>query len=72
MTRALTMRPFRDGGNRHDIEVLELVERFDLPVPEPVPSPVAQLKPRGRRRRRASTKRKVKAAPKKWPWGDEQ
>ena len=52
--------------------VLGLVERFDLLVPEPVPSPVEQLKLRGRRRQRASAKRKVKAAPKKWQWGDEQ
>jgi transcriptional regulator with XRE-family HTH domain len=52
--------------------VLDLVERFDLLVPEPVPSPVEQLKLRGRRRQRASAKRKVKAAPRKWEWGDEQ
>ena len=51
---------------------LDLVERFDLLVPEPVPSPVEQLKLRGRQRQRASAKRKVKAAPKKWQWGDEQ
>jgi transcriptional regulator with XRE-family HTH domain len=51
--------------------VLDLVERFDLLVPEPVPSPVEQLKLRGRRRQRASAKRKAKAAPKKWQWGDE-
>ena len=52
--------------------VLELVERFDLLVPEPVPSPVEQLKLRGRRRQRASAKRRAQAAPKKWQWGDEQ
>lgn len=52
--------------------VLDLVERFDLLVPEPVPSPVEQLKLRGRRRQRASTKRQVKAAPKTWQWGDER
>jgi transcriptional regulator with XRE-family HTH domain len=52
--------------------VLDLVERFDMLVPEPVPSPVEQLKLRGRQRQRASAKRKVKAAPKKWLWGDEQ
>ena len=51
--------------------VLDLVERFDMLVPEPVPSPVEQLKLRGRRRRRASARKKAKAAPKKWQWGDE-
>src|SRR2546422_5273363 len=41
--------------------VLDLVERFDLLVPEPVPSPVEQLKLRGRKRQRASTRSKAKA-----------
>ena len=50
---------------------LDLVERFDLLVPEPVTSPVEQLKLRGRKRQRASAKRKAKAAAKKWQWGDE-
>src|SRR5271167_4285966 len=36
--------------------VLEVIERFDLLVPEPVPSPVEQLKQAGRKRQRASTK----------------
>ena len=52
--------------------VLDLVERFDLLVPEPVPSPVEQLKLRGRKRQRASAKGKAKTSPKKWQWGDEQ
>jgi transcriptional regulator with XRE-family HTH domain len=52
--------------------VLDLVERFDLLVPEPIPSPVEQLKLRGRKRQRASPKGKTKAPPKKWQWGDEQ
>jgi len=52
--------------------VLDLVERFDLLVPEPVPSPVEQLRLRGRKRQRASTRRKAKAASKKWQWGDER
>ena len=52
--------------------VLDVIERFDLLVPEPVPSPVEQLKLRGRRRQRASAKRKTKAPSKKWQWGDEQ
>ena len=51
--------------------VLEVMERFDLLVPEPVPSPVEQLKLRGRQRRRASAKRQPKAPSKKWQWGDE-
>ena len=52
--------------------VLDVIERFDLLVPEPVPSPVEQLKLRGRKRQRASAKRKTKAPSKKWQWGDEQ
>jgi transcriptional regulator with XRE-family HTH domain len=52
--------------------VLEVIERFDLLVPEPVPSPVEQLKLRGRKRQRASAKRKTKAPSKKWQWGDKQ
>jgi transcriptional regulator with XRE-family HTH domain len=52
--------------------VLELVERFDLLVPEPVPSTVEQLKLRGRKRQRASARRKAKSSSKKWQWGDEQ
>ena len=51
--------------------VLDIVERFDLLVPEPVHSPVEQLKLRGRKRRRASAGRKAKASSKKWQWGDE-
>jgi hypothetical protein len=51
---------------------LDLVERFDLLVPEPVPSPVEQLKLRGRKRQRASARRKAKSSSKKWQWGDEQ
>jgi len=50
---------------------LNLVERFDLLVPEPVLSPIEQLKLRGRRRQRASTRRKAKAPTRKWQWGDE-
>jgi transcriptional regulator with XRE-family HTH domain len=51
--------------------VLEVIERFDLLVPEPVPSPVEQLKLRGRKRKRASKKRETKASPNKWRWGNE-
>ncbi len=52
--------------------VLDLIERFDMLVPEPIPSPIEQLKLRGRKRRRASATRKAKPAPRKWQWGDEQ
>lgn len=51
--------------------VLDLIERFELLLPEPVPSPVAQLKRRGKKRQRASTTRAVPPSPKKWQWGDE-
>ncbi len=51
--------------------VLDVIERFDLLVPEPIPSPVEQLKLQGRKRRRASTRRKAKPSSKQWQWGDE-
>ena len=52
--------------------VLDVIERFDLLVPEPVPSPVAQLKMAGRKRQRASTVKRVKPSTQKWQWGDER
>jgi len=52
--------------------VLDLLERFDLLVPEPVPSPVEQLKLGGKRRRRASATKAPSPAPKRWQWGDEK
>ena len=52
--------------------VLDVIDRFDLLVPEPIPSPVEQLKLQGRKRQRASTRRKAKPSSKKWQWGDEQ
>ena len=48
---------------------LDLVERFELLVPEPVPSPVAQLKLGGKQRRRASVTKSAAPASKKWQWG---
>ena len=52
--------------------VLDMVERFDLLVPEPVPSPVEQLRLHGRKRQRASAGMKTKVSSKKWQWGDEE
>ena len=52
--------------------VLDVIERFDLLIPEPVPSPVAQLKMAGRKRQRASTTKPAKSSAKKWQWGTEQ
>jgi transcriptional regulator with XRE-family HTH domain len=49
---------------------LDVIERFDLLVPEPVPSPVEQLKMAGRKRQRASTAKPAKPSDKKWQWGD--
>jgi transcriptional regulator with XRE-family HTH domain len=50
--------------------VLEVIERFDLLIPEPVPSPVEQLKLAGRKRQRASGAQAAKSAAQKWQWGD--
>ena len=49
---------------------LDVIERFDVLIPEPVPSPVEQLKLRGRRRQRASARGVAKRSSKKWQWGD--
>ena len=51
--------------------VLDLIERFDLLVPEPVASPVEQLKLGGKRRKRASAPKDQKPSTEKWQWGDE-
>jgi transcriptional regulator with XRE-family HTH domain len=51
---------------------LDVIERFDLLVPEPVPSPIEQLKLAGRRRQRASKARPARLSEKKWQWGDER
>jgi transcriptional regulator with XRE-family HTH domain len=52
--------------------VLDVIERFDLLVPEPVPSPLEQLKMAGRKRQRASTAKPAKLSDKKWRWGEKQ
>ncbi len=52
--------------------VLDLVERFELFVPEPVPSPIQQLKSAGRTRRRASSPGTPAPRAGKWRWGDER
>ncbi len=48
---------------------LDLVERFELLVPEPVASPVAQLKLGGKQRQRASVAKSASPSAKKWQWG---
>jgi transcriptional regulator with XRE-family HTH domain len=52
--------------------VLNVLERFDLFVPELVPGPVEQLKMAGRKRQRASTPKPATLSEKKWQWGDQQ
>ena len=53
---------------------LDLVERFELLIPEAAPSPIAQLKLQGRKRRRASATRtstkSLKPSRAKWSWKD--
>jgi transcriptional regulator with XRE-family HTH domain len=49
---------------------LEIIERFDLLVPESVSSPVEQLKLHGRTRRRAGSKKKADSS-RTWHWKDE-
>jgi transcriptional regulator with XRE-family HTH domain len=52
--------------------VLDVIERFELLVPEPMPSPVAQLKLAGRKRQRASTSKPNHPTGIKWQWGPEK
>lgn len=52
--------------------VLNLIERFDLLIPEPLASPITQLKLHGRERQRASPARQPRASAKQWRWGDER
>lgn len=52
--------------------VLNLVERFELLIPEAMPSPVARLKAGGKKRQRASAAKTAAAPAKKWQWGDER
>jgi transcriptional regulator with XRE-family HTH domain len=50
--------------------VLDLVDRFDVLLPEQAPSPIAQLKLHGRKRRRATGRKVEKAESEKWTWGE--
>jgi transcriptional regulator with XRE-family HTH domain len=49
---------------------LNLLDRFDLLIPEPVNSPIAQLERRGKRRRRASAVKTHRLTSTPWTWGD--
>jgi transcriptional regulator with XRE-family HTH domain len=49
---------------------LELLDRFELLVPESVASPIAQLKLQGRKRRRASGEKGARSKPKPWTWSE--
>jgi len=49
---------------------LDLLERFEVLIPEPVASPVAQLKRRGKERQRASSAKAATAPNGKWQWDD--
>jgi transcriptional regulator with XRE-family HTH domain len=51
--------------------VLQLIERFDVFIPESVPSPMAQLKMRGKMRQRATGSKASVRASAKWTWRDE-
>ncbi|MFI5356101.1 MAG: helix-turn-helix transcriptional regulator [Opitutales bacterium] len=49
---------------------LELLDRWELFLPEPAPGPMAQLRHQGRKRQRAAGKRAPAASPKKWTWSE--
>lgn len=54
--------------------VLDILERFELLVPEPTPSPMAQLQLHGKQRQRASRPRTdaVNEPAGEWTWGDQK
>lgn len=51
-------------------QVLGLVERFDVLIPEEQASPIAQLKLQGRKRQRSRSRKTATGAIKKWTWGE--
>ena len=51
-------------------QVLGLVERFDVLIPEEPASPIAQLKLQSRKRQRSRSRKAATGATKKWTWGE--
>ena len=51
-------------------QVLGLVERFDVLIPEEQASPIAQLKLQSRKRQRSRSRNAATGATKKWTWGE--
>jgi transcriptional regulator with XRE-family HTH domain len=51
--------------------VLDLIEKFELLIPEPIESPITKLKQRGKKRQRASGRTSANSKSVKWKWGDE-
>ncbi len=51
-------------------QVLGLVERFDVLIPEEHASPIAQLKLQSRKRQRSRSRKTATGATKKWTWGE--
>jgi transcriptional regulator with XRE-family HTH domain len=51
---------------------LDLVDYFEMLVPETPLSPIAQLKARGKSPQRARTERSAHSTTKKWAWGDDE
>lgn len=51
-------------------QVLGLVERFDVLIPEEPASPIAQLKLQGRKRQRSRSRKAALEEFKKWTWGE--
>ena len=51
-------------------QVLGLVERFDVLIPEEQASPIAQLKLQSRKRQRSRSRKTASGATKKWTWGE--
>lgn len=51
-------------------QVLGLVERFDVLIPEEQASPIAQLKLQSRKRQRSRSRKNATGATKKWTWGE--
>lgn len=48
---------------------LDLLDRFELFLPEAVPGPMERLKRQGRKRQRVAGQTSAVRAPSKWTWG---
>lgn len=54
------------------LRALQMLENFEMLIPEPAPSPLQQLKRQGKQRQRASSKSTIPKPKTPFVWGDDQ